>query len=142
MHESDTYQMILEEGEARGRARSGARAEANGVRKILLTWARSDSVRHPHRLLPLWKSIELPEELIQIALRIMEVESWSELLGEADASFVMSMGAIAMSQQPKIGTIGWVDLTVKDCPDIRDFYKAVVGWRASRWTWRATRISA
>lgn len=33
-----------------------------------------------------------------------------------------------MSRQPKIGTIGWVDLTVKDCPEVRDFYQAVVGW--------------
>jgi uncharacterized protein len=29
---------------------------------------------------------------------------------------------------PKIGTIGWVDLTVDDAPRVRDFYSAVVGW--------------
>lgn len=31
-------------------------------------------------------------------------------------------------EQPKIGTIAWVDLTVDDAPQVRDFYKAVVGW--------------
>ena len=30
--------------------------------------------------------------------------------------------------KPKIGTIGWLDLTVPDAAPIRDFYKAVVGW--------------
>lgn len=28
----------------------------------------------------------------------------------------------------KVGTIGWVDLTVPNADDVRDFYKAVVGW--------------
>ncbi|MGD9935550.1 MAG: VOC family protein, partial [Dehalococcoidia bacterium] len=28
------------------------------------------------------------------------------------------------------GRISWVDLTVPDAPGIRDFYAAVVGWRA------------
>ncbi|MEL6527473.1 MAG: VOC family protein [Chloroflexota bacterium] len=30
----------------------------------------------------------------------------------------------------KVGSIGWVDLTVDDADGIRDFYKAVVGWEA------------
>jgi hypothetical protein len=30
--------------------------------------------------------------------------------------------------KPEPGTIGWVDLTVSDAGNIRDFYKAVVGW--------------
>ena len=34
-----------------------------------------------------------------------------------------------MSNQSKIGTIGWIDLTIKDCPQIRDFYQTVVGWK-------------
>jgi predicted enzyme related to lactoylglutathione lyase len=29
---------------------------------------------------------------------------------------------------PVIGSIGWVDLTVKDAPRLRDFYKQVAGW--------------
>ena len=32
-----------------------------------------------------------------------------------------------MSDDKGIGTVGWFDLTVKDCPEIRDFYQAVVG---------------
>ena len=30
--------------------------------------------------------------------------------------------------KPAPGTIGWVDLTVDDALEIRDFYAAVVGW--------------
>lgn len=32
--------------------------------------------------------------------------------------------------EPKVGTIGWVDLTVADAEGVRDFYQEVVGWRA------------
>jgi predicted enzyme related to lactoylglutathione lyase len=28
----------------------------------------------------------------------------------------------------KLGTVTWVDLTVADAPEVRDFYQAVVGW--------------
>jgi len=31
-------------------------------------------------------------------------------------------------QTPKIGTIGWLDLTVPNADAVRDFYAAVVGW--------------
>jgi uncharacterized protein len=34
-------------------------------------------------------------------------------------------------EKPKIGTIGWVDLTVADADRIRTFYEEVVGWTAS-----------
>ena len=30
----------------------------------------------------------------------------------------------------KIGTIGWIDLTVPEAQQMRDFYSAVVGWEA------------
>ena len=33
-----------------------------------------------------------------------------------------------MSKEEKFGTIGWVDLTVTNCSQVRDFYQAVVGW--------------
>ncbi|NWF84102.1 MAG: VOC family protein [Bryobacteraceae bacterium] len=33
-----------------------------------------------------------------------------------------------MSEKPRPGTIGWVDLTVPDAVGLRDFYGAVVGW--------------
>ena len=31
----------------------------------------------------------------------------------------------------KIGTVQWVDLTVENADEVRDFYKAVVGWEVS-----------
>jgi uncharacterized protein len=30
-----------------------------------------------------------------------------------------------------IGKIGWIDMTAKDAPGLRDFYQAVVGWKVS-----------
>lgn len=32
---------------------------------------------------------------------------------------------------PEIGSVGWIDLTVEDAPEIRDFYAAVTGWQHS-----------
>ena len=32
--------------------------------------------------------------------------------------------------KPGIGTIVWCDLTVNDAETVRDFYAAVVGWKA------------
>lgn len=34
-----------------------------------------------------------------------------------------------MSDKPAAGTVTWFDLTVKDADRVRDFYKAVVGWK-------------
>jgi uncharacterized protein len=31
---------------------------------------------------------------------------------------------------PKIGSVGWLDLTVPDAAPVRDFYSAVVGWES------------
>ena len=36
-----------------------------------------------------------------------------------------------MSEDPKIGTIGWHDLTVENADEVRDFYSRVVGWEPS-----------
>lgn len=30
-----------------------------------------------------------------------------------------------------VGKIGWLDLTVKDAPGVRDFYEKVVGWKST-----------
>ena len=35
------------------------------------------------------------------------------------------------SQTPRIGAIGWTDLTVANAPEIREFYGQVVGWASS-----------
>lgn len=33
--------------------------------------------------------------------------------------------------KPTTGKIGWIDLTVPDAENVRDFYKSVVGWESS-----------
>ncbi|MGB5689323.1 MAG: VOC family protein [Woeseiaceae bacterium] len=33
-----------------------------------------------------------------------------------------------MSDNPEVGKIGWIDMSVDDADGVRDFYKAVVGW--------------
>lgn len=35
-------------------------------------------------------------------------------------------------EMPKVGTIGWMDLTVGNAEKVRDFYGAVVGWTHDR----------
>jgi hypothetical protein len=37
----------------------------------------------------------------------------------------------AVVTRPRVGTVGWFDLTVADADRVRDFYKAVVGWTTS-----------
>ena len=34
-----------------------------------------------------------------------------------------------MPDQPPVGSVGWVDLTVPDADSLRDFYSSVVGWQ-------------
>jgi uncharacterized protein len=34
-----------------------------------------------------------------------------------------------MTDKPAVGTVTWFDLTVPDADKLRDFYKAVVGWK-------------
>ncbi len=34
-----------------------------------------------------------------------------------------------MSDKLKTGSIGWIDLTVPNAEEVRDFYSAVVGWK-------------
>ena len=36
-----------------------------------------------------------------------------------------------MSKTQPLGTIGWLDLTVKNASEVRDFYADVVGWKMS-----------
>ena len=33
------------------------------------------------------------------------------------------------SPQAQPGSIGWIDLTVRDAEEVRNFYEAVAGWR-------------
>lgn len=36
---------------------------------------------------------------------------------------------LCVSSTPKPGTVGWIDLTVPNAEETRDFYTAVVGWK-------------
>ena len=36
-----------------------------------------------------------------------------------------------VTNNPEVGKIGWIDLTIDDADAVRDFYKAVVGWEVS-----------
>ena len=35
-----------------------------------------------------------------------------------------------MSDGDQVGKIGWIDITVDDATDLRDFYRNVVGWKS------------
>ena len=35
-----------------------------------------------------------------------------------------------MTDKPSIGSIGWIDLTVENADEVRDFYSDVAGWKA------------
>jgi predicted enzyme related to lactoylglutathione lyase len=38
---------------------------------------------------------------------------------------------MTQADTPRVGSVGWHDLTVQDAVAIRDFYQAVVGWESS-----------
>jgi catechol-2,3-dioxygenase len=38
--------------------------------------------------------------------------------------------ALSDTSNPQVGTIGWVDLTVPNADEVRDFYMEVVGWKS------------
>lgn len=35
---------------------------------------------------------------------------------------------MSQSETPQVGSIGWIDLTVDNVDEVRDFYRAVTGW--------------
>lgn len=35
---------------------------------------------------------------------------------------------MSQPEQPQVGSIGWIDLTVDNADAVRDFYRAVTGW--------------
>jgi predicted enzyme related to lactoylglutathione lyase len=39
-------------------------------------------------------------------------------------------GGSMSNEQPEIGSMVWIDLTVPDAEKVRDFYSAVVGWNS------------
>jgi predicted enzyme related to lactoylglutathione lyase len=43
--------------------------------------------------------------------------------------------------RPEVGSVGWIDLTVPEAEEVRDFYSAVVGWKSEPVDIGATRTS-
>lgn len=76
MHESDTYMAILEEGEARGEAKF----RTDEARRILLRQGTKRFGEPNAQTRAALETITALEPLEQLADRILEVESWQELL--------------------------------------------------------------
>ena len=75
MKESDTYQAILEEGEVRG--------EVKGERNSLLLLGGKRFGQPDATTLATIQAITTLEQLEQLMERLLEVESWAELLNNA-----------------------------------------------------------
>ena len=37
---------------------------------------------------------------------------------------------MSAGEKPEVGSIGWIDLTVPNAEEVRDFYAAVTGWKS------------
>jgi predicted transposase YdaD len=79
MKESVTYQAILEEGEAKGRA-EGAVDE---LRKVVLLQSRDRFGRPDAQVVAALEGIADVERLEELARRLLRVGSWQELLTQA-----------------------------------------------------------
>lgn len=75
MKESDTYQAILEEGEVRG--------EVKGERNALLRLGSKRFGQPDEATLATLQAITTVERLEQLMDRLLEAESWAELLNSA-----------------------------------------------------------
>jgi predicted transposase YdaD len=72
MRESTTYQYILDEGRAEGRA--------EGARQLLLQLARKRFGSTDAAMVTAINAITDPERLVRIGERVYEVATWQELL--------------------------------------------------------------
>lgn len=77
MKESVTYQAIIEEGEAKGKAKG----EANEARKILLLQGRDRFGEPPAGAVAALDAVTDVQKLEELALRLLHASSWQELLG-------------------------------------------------------------
>ncbi len=80
MKDSLTYQLIIEEGKAAGEAIGEAIGEAKGERNLILLQGGKRFGEPSAATLATLQSLTNPAELERLALRLLEVESWSELL--------------------------------------------------------------
>ncbi len=86
MRESSTYQAILNEGEAIGEARGKSIGEVAGriaeARKTILTLGRKRFGELPANLQTSLDAVSDVDALDEIIDRILDVESWDELIGQ------------------------------------------------------------
>ncbi len=80
MQDSSTYQAIIAEGEARGEARGEAKGEAKGERQFLLRVGRKRFGEPDSVVRDVLDSITSAKRLEELADRLLEVESWHDLL--------------------------------------------------------------
>ena len=89
MQESSTYRAILAEGEARGiavgEARGIAVGEARGKREAVLRVGSKRFGEPDAHTRSILDQIDSPERLDGLLIRVIDAESWSELLGHLSA---------------------------------------------------------
>ncbi len=83
MHESVTYQAIIEEGEARGRVEGEVRGRVDGERRLLFILAEHKLGPAAPRARAWLEQIDDLAELEALAQRLLRVSSWVELLEPA-----------------------------------------------------------
>jgi hypothetical protein len=79
--ESDTYQAILEEGEAIGEVKGKAKGKAEEARKMLLLQGRDRFGEPSAKILSLLNAVTDLNQLEALGIRLLHVKSWEELLG-------------------------------------------------------------
>ena len=80
LSESTTYQAILREGEAKGEARGEARGEVIGKRSLLLRMGSKRLGAPGRSQIARVEALTSVSELDRLADRILDVESWDDLL--------------------------------------------------------------
>ena len=81
MKESTTYQAILEEGKAEGRAIGIAKGKAEEARKMLLLQGRDRFGEPSAQIVALLDAVTDLGRLEALAIRLLHVKTWEELLG-------------------------------------------------------------
>jgi len=80
MRESSTYQFILDEGRAEGRAEGEARGRSDEARRLILRQGTKRFGAPDAATEAALAAVDTVERLEQLAERLLEAESWAELL--------------------------------------------------------------
>jgi len=82
MKESSTYQFILSEGEAKGRVEGRVEGRAEEARSLILRLGRKRFGELSRERAERLAAITDPDQLDRMAERLLDVETWDELLQE------------------------------------------------------------